>query len=149
MKSKSIKGSTFCLFMLLMNICIWLVLYFFLSKKDVAVFGCYQGRLDEVLEMVSQSETGVRQSIISVKYYQNDDAKPQKDDIVTAIEFVGDDVLFYKGEIHEQTLIDERVLLNRKMTNVFMGIYCAIFAALYLISRAEEKRAQKAFVSDN
>ena len=149
MKSKTIKRSTFSLFMLLMNICIWLVLYLFLFK-DVAVQGCYQGRLDEVLEMVAQSETGVRQSIISVKYYQNDDAKPQKDDMVTAIEFVGDDdVLFYKGEIHEQTLIDEQVQNNRQVSNVFMGIFCAVFAVFYLISRAEEKRAQKAFVSDN
>ena len=134
--------------MLLMNICIWLVLYFFLFN-DVVVRGCYQGRLDEVLEMVSQSETGTRYSIVSARYYQNDDAKPQKEDMVTAIEFVGDDdVLFYKGEIHEQTLIDERVQTNKKVSNLFMGVFCTIFAVLYFISRAQEKRAQKAFVSN-
>ena len=99
--------------------------------------------------MVAQSETGSRQAIVSAKYYQNDVAVPQKDDMVTAIEFVGDDdVLFYKGEIHEQTLIDERVLLNRKMTNVFMGIFCAIFAMLYLIYRKEEKQAQKVWLDN-
>ena len=134
--------------MLGLNICVWLVLYFFLFN-DVAVRGCYQGKLTEVLEMVAQSETGSRQAIVSAKYYQNDVAVPQKDDMVTAIEFVGDDdVLFYKGEIHEQTLIDERVRLNRKMTNIFMGIFCAIFAMLYLIYRKEEKQAQKVWLDN-
>lgn len=148
MKSKNIKRSTFCLCMLGLNICVWLVLYFFLFN-DVVVRGCYQGKLTEVLDMVAQSETGIRQSIVTVKYYQNDVAAPQKDDMVTAIEFVGDDdVLFYKGEIHEQTLIDERVRLNRKMTNIFMGIFCAIFAMLYLIYRKEEKQAQKVWLDN-
>lgn len=149
MKSKSIKGSTFCLFMLLMNICIWLVLYFFLVK-DVAVRGCYQGKLAEVLEQISEDDAQRGESLMMVKRYQNDDALPQFGDVVTAVKFVGeDDVLFYKGEIHEQTLIDERVQTNRQVSNVFMGVFCTVFAILYLTCRAEEKRAQKAFVSDN
>ena len=63
-----------------------------------------------------------------MRHYQNDDAEPKIGDMVTAIEFVGDDeVLFYKGEIHEQVLIDERVRINRKVTNVFMGVFCGVF----------------------
>ena len=70
-------------------------------------------------------------------------------DMVTAIEFVGDDeVLFYKGEIHEQVLIDERVRINRKVTNVFMGVFCGVFAVMYLICRAEEKSRRDVIVVD-
>ena len=145
---REMKRSTFCLLMLLMNICIWFVLSFILFD-DVAVRGYYQGQLSEVLEKFSQSEDGVNQSVIAIKHYRNDDAAPQKDDVVTAIEFVdGDDVLFYKGKIHEQTLIGERVQTNRRVSNVFMGIYCTIFAVFYLIARLEEKRARKAFDRD-
>lgn len=134
--------------MLGLNICIWVVLYFYLCDR-ILVRGCYQGRLDEVLEMVAESETGAQKSIVAAKCYQNDDAQPKTDDMVTAIEFVGDDdVLFYKGEIHEQTLVEERAQTNRRVSNVFMGIFCTIFAVLYLIFRGEEKRARKAFVSE-
>lgn len=149
MKSKNIKRSTFCLCMLGMNICIWLVLYFFLVK-DVTVHSCYQGKLAEVLGQISEDDAQRGEALMVVKRYQNDDALPQFGDVVTAIKFVGEDaVLFYKGEIHEQTVIDERVQSNRRVSNVFMGVFCTVFAILYLTCRAEEKRAQKAFVSDN
>ena len=58
------------------------------------------------------------------------------------------EVLFYKGEIHEQVLIDERVRINRKVTNVFMGVFCGVFAVMYLICRAEEKSRRDVIVVD-
>ena len=51
MKRREMEKSHFCLFMLGMNVCVWFVLFFYLSE-GVMVRGCYQGRLDEVWEMV-------------------------------------------------------------------------------------------------
>ena len=148
MKRREMEKSHFCLFMLGMNVCVWFVLFFYLSE-GVMVRGCYQGRLDEVWEMVYQSGVEIGKSVATVRHYQNDDAEPKIGDMVTAIEFVGDDeVLFYKAEIHEQLLIDERVRINRKVTNVFMGVFCGVFAVMYLICRAEEKSRRDVIVVD-
>ena len=99
--------------------------------------------------MVYQSGAEIGKSVATVLHYQNDDAEPKIGDMVTAIEFVGDDeVLFYKGEIHEQVLIDERVRINRKVTNVFMGVFYGVFAVMYLICRAEEKSRRDVIVVD-
>lgn len=126
-----------------------LVRLVFLSFRRRHGQGCYQGRLDEVWEMVYQSGAEIGKSVATVRHYQNDDAEPKIGDMVTAIEFVGDDeVLFYKGEIHEQVLIDERVRINRKVINVFMGVFCGVFAVMYLICRAEEKSRRDVIVVD-
>lgn len=111
------EKSHFCLFMLGMNVCVWFVLFFYLSE-GVMVRGCYQGRLDEVWEMVYQSGAEIGKSVAAV------------------------------GEIHEQVLIDERVRINRKVTNVFMGVFCGVFAVMYLICRAEEKSRRDVIVVD-
>ena len=123
-------------------------LVFYLSE-GVMVRGCYQGRLDEVWEMVYQSGAEIGKSVAAVRHYQNDDAEPKIGDMVTAIEFVGDDeVLLYKGKIQEQDFIYEIVLRYQKVTNVFMGVFCGVFAVMYLICRAEEKSRRDVIVVD-
>ena len=77
MKRREMEKSHFCLFMLGMNVCVWFVLFFYLSE-GVMVRGCYQGRLDEVWEMVYQSGAEIGKSVATVRHYQNDDGRTNK-----------------------------------------------------------------------
>ena len=106
-------------------------------QKSVKDFGASGGQI-----MIINSQNNHPEKIFTIGQYSFKPFNPEhKKECFTK-------PLFYKGKIHEQTLIGERVQTNRRVSNVFMGIYCTIFAVFYLIARLEEKRARKAFDPD-
>lgn len=146
MKSKTIKRSTFCLFVMWIVVVVWLFMAFFVVD-NVRVANYYQGRLEDVLLQATQNGGQGKLSVISVGAYRNDVSKPMPDDLVTAIRYFAErDFAFYKGDLSQTELVEAKRKENGRICHAFMGIFLGLSALMYFISRIEDKSRQKVIV---
>lgn len=148
MKSKEIKRSTFCLFLMWTVFAVWLFVAFFVVD-NVRVADYYQGRLEDILLLSVQNDAQGKSSAMPVRAYHNDISEPMPDDQVTAIRYLAEtDFAFYKGDLSQAELVEAKRKENGKICHVFMGIFFGVSALMYLISRAEDKLRQKVIIVD-
>ena len=148
MRRREMKKSNFLFNFMLLLVGVWLFAAFFIAD-NVRVTDFYQGRLEDVLEQAAQNDNDEKSYLAVVRSYQNDIATPVSGDEVTAIRFLAEsDFIFYKGNLSQAELVDAKRQENRKICNVFMGIFFGILGIMYLITRVEEKTRRKIPVVD-